>query len=263
MNRIHQAAWIIAVLACAPAHGYSFLPQQGGEAMVALYEETVLASELLADVKREGYYSGIHELKMTAIYTSVTLKLDTLVEAEDVLFNAANDLLTLTVMNESGTLRRTTDGGTNSISRSLCVQVLFNPTETLTGDINWLVFDSPNRALGINSDNSSPFALLSTVEGLVNKGVVYSADEVLPGEVGLLVEGTLSGKQLTSVDSIRIIAKPLVQQAPEPATGTLGLLTLAGLTARRRRKQGTGAFPPADEPHDCGPCYGMNTRLRW
>lgn len=202
--------------------------------MVKLQDETALASDLLADVKHD-YPGGIHELKISALYDSMTLRLDTVLEAEFIFFSGSKQL-TLEVMNSNSTLRRSSDGVGGEFGYTTQVQVLFNPTEPLTGDIDWLVFEAPLRAQTIDYRNQSPFTLVCNVEGLKNRGVVYSAADVLPGEVGLLIDGILDGSKQSCVKSVRIIARPLVQQLPEPTTATLSLLALATLIARRRRK---------------------------
>ena len=86
------------------------------------------------------------------------------------------------------------------------------------------------------------FTLGGLAEGLQlasSTGFVASREDVKEGQVGILLDGfeiydtSVMLRGLTLVANVSSKEAPVV---PEPSTGTLSLLALAGLCARRRRK---------------------------
>lgn len=69
-----------------------------------------------------------------------------------------------------------------------------------------------------------------------NRGIIYDAGELRKNEIALLFTGDYDPKGWgTGSFSVVALGESYIP-VPEPATGTLSLLALAGLCARRRRK---------------------------
>lgn len=81
------------------------------------------------------------------------------------------------------------------------------------------------------------FVLAGLAEGLTlqtETGFVASMEDVTPGHVGIVLDGYKAYGTSLAITGLTLVAN--VSSVPEPATGSLSLLALAGLCARRRRK---------------------------
>lgn len=82
---------------------------------------------------------------------------------------------------------------------------------------------------------TASFGEVDEYSGLENVGFIASEEELKVGQVGLIARDIVIEERQFEGIAVSVVGYN-GPAAPEPATGTLSLLALAGLAARRRRK---------------------------
>lgn len=232
---------IIALLllaCCLPGMGMTRQPDGGGGGYVTVSNEEVTATEILNFAGPQVYYAGIRELSLESSFSETVVRLDTALGAKYVYFQS-NEGLCLEVANEHGCLTLTDTGSAPIIGQNQHIAIRLDPDTPPTGDICWLVFDASKQPYRVSTGNNEPFVLECSIPGLTNRGVVASPDDLGVGEVGLLFGGVQKPEGAATAytfATLSVVARiPQGAPAPEPAGGMLSLLSLAILSARRRR----------------------------
>ena len=227
----------LLLLLCGQGAGITVQNLGMGRASVTISNERIKASEILNYAGPRVYYNGIRELNLVSSYEEMVVRLDTALGASYVYFQS-NEGLCLEVANEHGCLTLTDSGGASTIGNDKHITVRVDPDVPPTQDISWRIFDATLQPQRVSTLNDTPFVLECSLPGYTNRGIVSSADDLNAGEVGLVL-GDLqrpTGSTTYTFNTITVVARPLDIPTPEPATGTLTLLALAGCAIRRRRK---------------------------
>ena len=82
---------------------------------------------------------------------------------------------------------------------------------------------------------TASFGEVDAYSGLKNVGFIASEEELEVGQVGLIARDIIIEEREFVGMAVSVVGYN-GSAVPEPATGTLSLLALAGLAARRRRK---------------------------
>lgn len=197
------------------------------EAAVTIKGEELTVSQMLKNVADSGYSDRVAYLYLWAntkltIDESLTLNRGGEVkESAEFIYQTYGRCLTI-----GGNGQQFIWGSSSSLT------ITYDPVVSPTEEIQWLILDATSgKSCSVDYRNNTPLIFNSTAAGLKNVGVVYSADEIGLGEIGLVIGGSVGRIVNPSFTTLTIVAKPI----PEPGTATLCLIALATLTFRRRR----------------------------
>ena len=223
---------LLFAVASATLAEVSMEPVGFNEATITIKNEQMTASDLLAKTAREGYERGVGYLYLRD-FTQLVMDANITSNRGGGITNNAE-----LVFREGGiTLTIKDNGSSFAWSNPANLTINYAPQTAPTEEEQWLVLDAPaGKPFFIDNRNKTPLTFNATGTSLTNVGVVYSADDIKEGEVGLLVGGYNDKVKNPTFTTLTIVAKGTAPAIPEPTTTVLTLLGVSALARKRRRR---------------------------